>query len=69
VHFLLQSVPTYSPTKITRTIKSISARDIFAQAPGVKRALLGGVFWGSGFISILLEDIVMNGYGYHKLRE
>ena len=44
VHFLLQSVPTYSPTKIARTIKSITAREIFAQAPGVKRA-----FWGSGF--------------------
>ena len=49
VHFLLQSVPTYSPTKIARTIKSITAREIFAQAPGVKRALWGGAFWGSGF--------------------
>jgi len=38
VHFLLQSVPTYSPTKIARTIKSITARDVSAQAPGVKRA-------------------------------
>ncbi|MDR2740241.1 MAG: IS200/IS605 family transposase, partial [Treponema sp.] len=25
VHFLVQSVPTYSPTKIARTIKSITA--------------------------------------------
>lgn len=49
VHFLLQSVPTYSPTKIARTIKSLTAREIFAQAPGVKRALCGGAFWGSGF--------------------
>ena len=49
VHFLLQSVPTYSPTKIARTIKSITAREIFSQAPGVKRALWGGAFWGSGF--------------------
>lgn len=49
VHFLLQSVPTYSPTKIARTIKSITAREIFAKAPGVKRALWGGAFWGSGF--------------------
>ncbi|CAM1364386.1 transposase (fragment) [Tenacibaculum xiamenense] len=39
VHFLLQSVPTYSPTKIARTIKSITAREIFSRAPGVKRAL------------------------------
>jgi len=45
----MQSVPTYSPTKIVRTIKSITAREIFSQAPGVKRALWGGAFWGSGF--------------------
>jgi len=49
MHFLLQSVPSYSPTKIVRTIKSITAREIFSQAPGVKRALWGGSFWGSGF--------------------
>ena len=49
VHYLLQSVPSYSPTKIARTIKSITAREIFSQAPGVKRALWGGAFWGSGF--------------------
>jgi len=49
VHFLIQSVPTYSPTKIARTIKSMTAREIFSKAPGVKRALWGGSFWGSGF--------------------
>jgi len=25
VHFLIQSIPTYSPTKIVKTIKSITA--------------------------------------------
>ena len=49
VHFLIQSVPTYSPTKISRIIKSITAREIFLKAPGVKRSLWGGSFWGSGF--------------------
>src|SRR3990167_3959422 len=29
VHFLIQSVPMYSPTKITQTIKSITAREVF----------------------------------------
>ena len=48
VHFLIQSVPTYSPTKIARTIRSITAREIFLKAPRVKRALWGA-FWGSGF--------------------
>jgi len=49
IHFLLQSVPDYSPSKIVRTIKSITAREVFKQAPGVKRALWGGSFWGSGY--------------------
>ena len=35
VHFLVQSVPTYSPTKIVRTIKSITARELFRRLPSV----------------------------------
>ncbi|NBC16653.1 MAG: IS200/IS605 family transposase [Bacteroidetes bacterium] len=49
VHFLLQSVPSYSPTKIVRTIKSITAREVFRRAPKVKRQLWGGEFWGKGY--------------------
>jgi REP element-mobilizing transposase RayT len=49
VHFLVQSVPSYSPTKIVRTIKSITAREIFRRAPRVKRKLWGGEFWGKGY--------------------
>ena len=52
VHFLVQSVPTYSPTKIVGRIKSILAREIFAKHPEVKRKLWGGEFWTAGhFIS------------------
>ena len=49
VHFLIQSVPTYSPTKIARTVKSLTARHVFAQAPEVKKQLWGGEFWGKGY--------------------
>ena len=49
VHFLLQSVPTYSPTHIARTIKSITAREIFDRHSEVKQILWGGKFWSSGF--------------------
>jgi putative transposase len=49
VHFLIQSVPMYSPTKIVRTIKSITAREIFQRAPEVKKKLWGGEFWSKGF--------------------
>ena len=49
IHFLVQSVPTYSPTKIVRTIKSITAREIFRRIPSVKKDLWGGEFWTDGY--------------------
>ena len=49
VHFLVQSVPTYSPTKIVRTIKSITAREIFRRIPSVKEILWGGELWTDGY--------------------
>ena len=49
VHFLIQSVPTYSPTKIVTVLKSITAREIFAKCPEVKKQLWGGNLWTSGY--------------------
>ena len=49
VHFLIQSVPTYSPTRIAQTVKSITAREIFKRVPSVKKQLWGGEFWTKGF--------------------
>ena len=49
VHFLVQSVPSYSPTRIVRTIKSITAKEIFKQMPEVKKQLWGGEFWSDGY--------------------
>ena len=49
VHFLVQSIPTYSPTKIVRVIKSITAREIFQRVPEVKKVLWGGEFWTDGY--------------------
>ena len=49
VHFLVQSVPMYSPTKIVRTIKSITAREIFKRVPEVKKQLWGGQFWSEAY--------------------
>ena len=51
VHFLVQSVPSYSVTKIVRTIKSITAREIFRKCPQVKKQLWGGEFWTSGYFT------------------
>ena len=49
VHFLIQSVPVLSPTEIVTTVKSITAKQIFASNPDVKSMLWGGSFWTSGF--------------------
>ena len=48
-HFLVQSVPMYSPKKIVQIIKSITAREIFAACPEVKKQLWGGEFWTDGY--------------------
>jgi len=49
VHFLIQSVPTKSPTQIITTVKSLTAREIFKKHPDVKEQLWGGEFWTDGY--------------------
>jgi REP element-mobilizing transposase RayT len=49
VYFLMQSVPTYSVTKIVTMIKSISAREVFKRCPKVKKLLWGGEMWTDGY--------------------
>ena len=49
VHFLIQSVPTYSAKKIIQTVKSITAREIFERVPEVKEKLWGGELWTDGY--------------------
>ena len=49
VHFLVQSVPSYSATKVITIIKSLTAREVFARVPSVKKQLWGGEFWTDGY--------------------
>src|SRR5215210_1926313 len=49
VHFLVQSVPMYSPKQLVQIIKSITAREIFKACPQVKKHLWGGAFWSDGY--------------------
>lgn len=46
VHFLVQSVPMYSPIKVVQRIKSITAREMFIKFPNLKKKLWGGEFFG-----------------------
>jgi putative transposase len=78
VHFLVQSAPNYSPSKVVRIIKSLTAREIFARVPGVKKMLWGGEFWSKGFFMATVgqhggEDVIgayvkkQGGGEYHRL--
>ena len=79
VHFLVQSVPTYSVTKIVTMIKSLTAREIFNRCPQVKQKLWGGEFWTDGYFAGTVgkhgsEDTIGNyvknqGEEYQKLHE
>jgi len=79
VHFLVQSVPTYSVTKIVTMVKSLTAREIFRQCPQVKKQLWGGEFWTDGYFASTVgkhgtEDTIANyvkaqGNTYVKLHE
>ena len=49
VHFLVQSVPMYSPKQIVQIIKSHTEREVFKACPEVKKYLWGGKFWSDGY--------------------
>ena len=79
VHFLVQSVPTYSATKVVTMIKSITAREIFKRCPQVKRQLWGGEFWTDGYFAstvgkhgsegMIAKYVKEQGNEYHRLHE
>ena len=79
VHFLVQSIPMYSVTKIVRMIKSLTAREVFRRCPQVKRQLWGGEFWTDGYFGSSVgkhgtEDMIgkyvkNQGMKYEKLHE
>ena len=79
VHFLVQSIPTYSVTKIVSTIKSITAREVFKRCPQVRQQLWGGEFWTDGYFAstvgkhgnehTITSYVKQQGNDYHKLHE
>ena len=79
IHFLVQSIPAYSVTKIVTMIKSLTAREVFRRCPQVKKQLWGGEFWTDGYFASTggrhgNEDTIGNyvkrqGQKYQKLHE
>ena len=79
VHFLVQTVPTYSVTKVVTIIKSLTAREIFKRCPQVKKQLWGGEFCTDGYFAstvgkhgnenMIGDYVKRQGQTYHKLHE
>lgn len=78
MHLLVQSVPKMSPTEIVRTVKSITAKEVFRECPEVKKKLWGGEFWSDGYYvgtvgahgneKIIISNYVKNqGNEYNKI--
>jgi putative transposase len=49
IHFLIQSVPILSLSKIVQLIKGNLAKQLFLQFPHIKKQLWGGEFWTDGY--------------------
>ncbi len=56
VHFLVQSVPSLSVTRIVTIIKSITARELFRLHRDIKKELWGGNLWTSGFYANTVSE-------------
>ena len=77
VHFLVQSVLTYTVTKLVTATKSITAREIYRLCPDVKKQLWGSEYWSDGYFASTVgrhgdEDTIKNyvkgqGRGYQQL--
>jgi putative transposase len=49
IHLLIQTVPTYSVTKLVTMTKSLIAKYVFNNMPELKKAMWGANLWTSGY--------------------
>lgn len=49
VHFLIQTVPTMSPSRLAQLVKSTTSRELGKRLPELRKELWGGAFWSSGY--------------------
>jgi REP element-mobilizing transposase RayT len=71
VHFLVQSEPSYSVSKMITMLKSITAKQLFKRYPEIRAKLCGGKFWTSGFYANTVgqysnEEVIK---AYKKIKE
>ena len=58
VHLLLSAPPRYAPARIGQILKSISARELLARCPRLRRQLWGGQLWEDGYFVRSVGDAV-----------
>ena len=58
VHIFLHAPPKYAPARIVQIMKSISAREVFAQFPQLHQKLWAGEFWSDGYFVRSVGDQV-----------
>jgi len=58
VHIFLHAPPKYAPARIVQIMKSISAREVFAQFPQLRQKLWAGEFWSDGYFVRSVGDHV-----------
>jgi putative transposase len=58
VHLFLSAPPRYAPARIVQILKSISARELFARFPWLRRRLWGGELWEDGYFVRSVGDAV-----------
>ena len=58
VHLLIEVLPSYSPSEVVQTIKSISARELFKKYPKMKKLMWSGKIWNEGYFVRSIGDKV-----------
>ena len=56
VHLLISFPPRYSISQVVKTLKSISARQLFAEYPSIKKRLWRGEIWEDGYFARTVGD-------------
>jgi putative transposase len=49
VHLFLSAPPRYAPARVVQILKRLSARELFARFPRLRRRLWGGQLWEEGY--------------------
>ena len=65
IHLLIQSIPTWSVTKLVTMIKSITTKYVLHHMPELKNELWGAGFWTSGYYAATIgkhgnESVITN---------